>query len=71
MLWSQAVVAQNIGFAIVIPHVYESSRFRKHLRVIRVKEFVPQQRVWALHSKHIGHLFPVVRSLKDAIAEYL
>jgi DNA-binding transcriptional LysR family regulator len=66
-----SLVAQNVGFAMVMPHVYDSSPFRKHLRVIKVKDFVPQHSVWALHSKHIGHLFPVVRSLKDAIAEYL
>src|ERR1700684_1978222 len=37
-----SLVAQNIGFAIVMPHVYEASRFRKHLKVIRVKDFVPE-----------------------------
>ena len=66
-----SLVAQNVGFAMVMPHVYETSPFRKHLRIIKVKDFVPQQSVWALHSKHIGHLFPVVRCLKDAITEYL
>jgi DNA-binding transcriptional LysR family regulator len=66
-----SLVAQNVGVALVLPHVYDSSPFRKHLRVIKVKDFVPQQNVWALHSKHIGHLFPVVRCLRDAITEYL
>jgi DNA-binding transcriptional LysR family regulator len=66
-----SLVAQNVGFAIVLPHVYNSSPFRKHLRMIKVKDFAPQQIVWALHSKHIGHLSPVVRCLKDAITEYL
>jgi len=66
-----SLVAQNVGFAIVMPHVYDSSPFRKHLEMIKVKDFVPQQSVWVLHSKHIGHLFPVVRCLKDAITQYL
>ena len=66
-----SLVAQNVGFAIVMPQVYDSSPFRKHLRIVKVKDFAPQQSVWALHSKHIGHLFPVVRCLKDAITEYL
>jgi DNA-binding transcriptional LysR family regulator len=66
-----SLVAQNVGLAIVLPHVYDASPFRRHLRVIKVKDLVLQQSVWALHSKHIGHLFPVVRSLRDAITEYL
>jgi DNA-binding transcriptional LysR family regulator len=66
-----SLVAQNVGVAIVMPHVYASSPFRKHLRMIKVKDFAPQQSVWALHSKHIGHLSPVVQCLKDAIAQYL
>jgi DNA-binding transcriptional LysR family regulator len=66
-----SLVAQNVGIAIVMPHVYASSPFRKHLRTIKVKDFVLQQSVWALHSRHIGHLSPVVRCLKDAITQYL
>jgi DNA-binding transcriptional LysR family regulator len=66
-----SLVAQNVGFAIVMPHVYASSPFRKHLRIIKVKDFTPQQSVWGLHSKHIGHLFPVVRCLRDAVTQYL
>jgi DNA-binding transcriptional LysR family regulator len=66
-----SLVAQNVGFAIVMPHVYDSSPFRKHLRTIEVKDFVPQQSVWALHSRHIGHLGPVVSLLKDGIKQYL
>jgi DNA-binding transcriptional LysR family regulator len=66
-----SLVAQNVGFAIVMPHIYGSSPFRKHLRVIKVKDFAPHLSVWALHCKHIGHLFPVVRCLKDAITQYL
>src|SRR5580692_3906999 len=50
-----SLVAQNVGLTIVMPHVYESSPFRKHLRIIKVKDFAPQMSVWALHSKHIGH----------------
>ena len=66
-----SLVAQNVGFAMVMPHVYASSPFRKHLRIIKLKDFAPQLSVWALHCKRIGHLFPVVRCLKDAVAEYL
>jgi len=66
-----SLVAQNVGFAIVMPHVYDSSPFRKQLRTIKVKDFAPQLSVWALHSKHIGHLVPVVRCLKDSITQYL
>ena len=66
-----SLVAQSVGFAIVMPHVYDSSPFRKHLRIIKVKDFAPQMSVWTLHSKHIGHLFPVVGCLKDAITQYL
>src|SRR5580692_10296086 len=66
-----SLVAQNVGLAMVLPHVHDSSPFRKHLRVIKVKDFAPQQSVWALHSKHIGHLLPVVRCLRAAITQYL
>jgi DNA-binding transcriptional LysR family regulator len=66
-----SLVAQDVGLAIVMPRVYDSSPFGKHLRTIRVKDFVPQLSVWALHSRHIGHLLPVVRCLKDAVKQYL
>ena len=66
-----SLAAQNVGCAIVLPHVYDSSPLRKHLRVIQVKDFVPKQSVWALHSKHIGHLLPVVVCLRDAVTQYL
>jgi DNA-binding transcriptional LysR family regulator len=66
-----SLVAQNVGIAIVMPHVYASSPFRKHLRTIKVKDFALQQSVWALHSRHIGHLTPVVRCSRDAITQYL
>ena len=66
-----SLAAQNVGFAIVMPHVYNSSPFRKHLRIVKVKDFTPRLSVWALRSKHIGHLSPVVGCLTDAIAEYL
>jgi DNA-binding transcriptional LysR family regulator len=66
-----SLAAQNVGFAFALPHVYESSPFRKQLRVITVKDFAPHQSVWALHSKHIGHLLPVVRCLRAAITQYL
>lgn len=66
-----SLVAQNVGLAIVMPHFYDVSPFRKQLRKIKVKDFVPQLSVWVLHSKHIGHLSPVVRSMKDAITQYL
>jgi DNA-binding transcriptional LysR family regulator len=66
-----SLVAQDVGLAIVMPRVYDSSPFRKQLRTIKVKDFVPQQSVWTLHSRHIGHLVPVVRCLKDAVKQYL
>ena len=66
-----SLAAQNVGFAMVLPHVFNSSPFRKRLRMIKVRDFAPQQSVWALHSKHIGHLLPVVRCLRDAITQYL
>lgn len=66
-----SLVSQDVGLAIVMPQVYNSSPFRKHLRTIKVKDFAPQQCVWALHSRHIGHLVPVVRCLKDAVKQYL
>lgn len=66
-----SLVAQDVGLAIVMPQVYDSSPFRRHLRTIKVKDFVLQQSIWALHSPHIGHLAPVVRLLKDGIEQYL
>ena len=66
-----SLAAQNVGYAIVLPHVSDYSPLRKHLKVIHVKDFVPQQSAWALYSKHIGHLLPVVRCLRDAVTQYL
>lgn len=66
-----SLVSQGVGLAIVMPRVYNSSPFRRHLRLIKVKDFTLQQSVWALHSRHIGHLSPVVRCLKDAVKQYL
>lgn len=53
-----SLVAQNVGFAIVMPHVYDSSPFRKHLRKIKVKDFAPQQSLWVLHPSTLAISFP-------------
>jgi DNA-binding transcriptional LysR family regulator len=66
-----SLVSQGIGLALVMPQVLRASSFRKDLRVIKVNEFLPEQTIWIVHSRHIGRLAPVVRTLRDCVRESL
>jgi DNA-binding transcriptional LysR family regulator len=66
-----ALVSQGVGLGVVMPKVLESSSFRKHLQVLKVKDVSPKFGIWALHSPHIGSLAPAVHCLRDAIHDHL
>jgi DNA-binding transcriptional LysR family regulator len=66
-----SLVSQGVGLCLVMPQVISSSPFRKQLKTIQVKDFVPRQDVWVLHSRHIGRLAAGVRCLRDAVKQHL
>ena len=65
------LISNGVGLGLAPPHVFRASRWRKNLKVLKVKDFVPKHAVWLLHSKHIGRLAPAVRSLRDAVQQHL
>jgi DNA-binding transcriptional LysR family regulator len=66
-----SLVAQRVGLALVMPQVLRASEFRKHLKLVKVADFLSEQAVWILHASHIGRLAPVVRTLRDAVKRSL
>lgn len=66
-----SLVANDVGLGITLPHVLHSSVFRKALKIVKVKDFSPQQKIWLLHSSHIGRLAQSVVCLREAAKQYL
>jgi len=66
-----SLVSQGIGLALVMPQVLRKSELRKHLKVIKVADFVSEQGVWVAHSSHLGRLAPVVQTLREVVKRTL
>jgi hypothetical protein len=66
-----SLVSKDVGLGIVMPQVFQTSGFRKQLRTVKVKDFRSEQSLWSVHSRHIGKLAPVVRTLRDAVKQSL
>jgi DNA-binding transcriptional LysR family regulator len=66
-----SLVAQGVGLALVMPQVLRASEFRKHLKLVKVADFVSEQGVWIVHPSHIGRLAPAVRTLRGAVKQNL
>ena len=65
------LIADGIGLGLVLPQLPRTSPLRKHLKIVKVKDFAPRLNVWLLHSKHIGRLAPAVQCLRDAVQKSL
>jgi DNA-binding transcriptional LysR family regulator len=66
-----SLISDGVGLGLAMPEVFYSSPLRKNMKIVKVKDFLPQQSIWLLHSKHIGRLEPAVRCLRDAIQTHL
>jgi DNA-binding transcriptional LysR family regulator len=66
-----SLVANDVGLGVSMPHVFHASSFRKRLKIVKIKDFAPQHKIWLLHSSHIGRLAPAVACLRDAAKQYL
>jgi DNA-binding transcriptional LysR family regulator len=66
-----SLISNGVGLGLAPPHVFRSSRWRKNMKVLKVKDFAPKQTVWLLHSKHIGRLAPAVGCLRDSVQQHL
>jgi DNA-binding transcriptional LysR family regulator len=64
-------VAQNVGLGIVPKQVYETSPLRKHLTILRLKDFVPAQDLWIIRPRNINSQTKIVDALKKSLAEAL
>jgi DNA-binding transcriptional LysR family regulator len=66
-----SLVSDSVGLGLVMPQVIRSSTLRKHIKPVTVKGLFPMQKVWILHSKHIGRLAPAVRCVREAAKQQL
>jgi DNA-binding transcriptional LysR family regulator len=65
------LIADGIGLGLVMPQLARTSPLRKHLKIVKVKDFAPRLNVWLLYSRHIGRLAPAVQCLQDAVQKSL
>jgi DNA-binding transcriptional LysR family regulator len=66
-----SLISEGVGFGMVMPQVFYSSALRKHLKVVKAKDFSPMLSVWLLHSRHIGRLAPAARCVGEAVKQQL
>ena len=65
-----SLVSDGIGLGLATPDILQASSRRKNIKIIKVKDFSPQERICLLYSKHIGRLAPAVRCLRDAVQQH-
>ena len=66
-----SLISNGVGLGFAPLDVFYASPQRANLKVIKVRDFSPQNSVWLMHSKHIGRLAPAVRCLRDAVQQHL
>jgi DNA-binding transcriptional LysR family regulator len=66
-----SLISEGVGFGMVMPQVFYSSALRKHLKVVKAKDFSPMLSVWLLNSRHIGRLAPAARCIGEAVKQQL
>jgi DNA-binding transcriptional LysR family regulator len=66
-----SLISEGVGLGIARPQLFYSSALRKHMKLVRVKDFSLVQNVWFLHSKHLGRLAPAVQCLRDSVQKGL
>jgi hypothetical protein len=54
-----------------MPQVFYSSALRKHLKVVKAKDFSPKLSVWLLHSRHLGRPAQAERCVGEAVKPQL
>ena len=66
-----SLISNGVGLGFAPLDVFYASPQRANLKVIKLRDFSPQNSVWLMHSKHIGRLAPAVRCLRDAVQQHL
>jgi DNA-binding transcriptional LysR family regulator len=66
-----SLIAEGVGLGLALPEVLHNSPFRKRVRLLKVRDFLPQQSIWLVHSRHIGRMASAVRCLRDAVQKNL
>jgi DNA-binding transcriptional LysR family regulator len=66
-----SLISDGVGLGMVMPQVFYSSALRKHLKVVKAKDFSPKLSVWLLHSRHLGRLAPAARCVGEAVKQQL
>jgi DNA-binding transcriptional LysR family regulator len=66
-----SLISEGVGLGLVMPQVLYSSPLRRHIKLVKAKDFSPIQNVWLLHSRHVGRMAPAVRCVRDAVKHQL
>jgi DNA-binding transcriptional LysR family regulator len=66
-----SLISEGVGLGLVTPQVFYSSSLRRHMQLVKAKDFSPMLNVWLLHSRHVGRLAPVVGCVRDVVKEEL
>jgi DNA-binding transcriptional LysR family regulator len=66
-----SLISEGIGLGLTRPQNLHSSGLRKHMKLVKVKDFSLVQNVWLLHSRHIGRLAPALRCVREAVIQCL
>ena len=66
-----SLIAEGIGLGLAMPEALNYSAFRKSVKILKVKDFLPKQSIWLVHSRHIGRMIPAVHCLRDAVQQSL
>jgi DNA-binding transcriptional LysR family regulator len=64
-----SLIAEGVGLGLTMPDALHNSAFRKSLRILKVRDFLPLQCIWLLHSRHLGRMTPAVRCLRGAVQQ--
>jgi DNA-binding transcriptional LysR family regulator len=62
-----SLIAEGVGLGVAMSEVLHNSAFRKSVKILKVRDFLPQQCIWLVHSRYIGRMAPAVRCLRDAV----
>jgi len=66
-----SLVAEGVGLGLAMPEALQASAFRKEVKILNVKDLLPPQHIWLLHSSYIGRLEPVIECLRESVKKSL
>jgi DNA-binding transcriptional LysR family regulator len=66
-----SLIAEGVGLGLTMLDALHNSAFRKSVKILKVRDFLPLQCIWLLHFRHIDRMTPAVRCLRDAVHKSL